>query len=113
MKTKSTKAAFFNLRVLIGFALCLAGLLISLAGLSKSVTRVIAATPTGNTDHQFHHYKLIDLGTFGGPASYYWGNEGSLNSRETAAGSADTSSPDPFPAFCFDPDCYLAPSFQV
>ena len=45
MKTRSTsKAAFFQLRVLVGFVLCSAGLLIVLAGLSKSVTGTTAAT---------------------------------------------------------------------
>jgi probable HAF family extracellular repeat protein len=71
MKTKVTSsAAFLNLRVLIGLALCSLGLVIGLAGISKSVTGVIAATPTVNIDHQHHHYKLIDMGTFGGPESF-------------------------------------------
>ena len=39
MKTKSTsRSAFFNPRVLIAFVLCSVGLLLALAGLSKSVT---------------------------------------------------------------------------
>jgi probable HAF family extracellular repeat protein len=57
----------------------------------------------------YHHYQFHDLGTFGGPASYFsFGGPKFLNNRGTAAGSADTSTPDPFPAFCFDPDCYVA-----
>ena len=43
-------------------------------------------------------YKLIDLGTFGGPASYYSeAGLGSrvLNNRGDVAGYADTSIPDP------------------
>jgi hypothetical protein len=43
MKIESTsRAAFFNSRLLIGFALFSVGLLLALAGLSKSVTGMIA-----------------------------------------------------------------------
>jgi probable HAF family extracellular repeat protein len=68
-----------------------------------------------HNDHMHHHYKLIDLGTFGGPQSY----SGVLpavnpvvNEQGVAVGYADTPAPDPFPAFCFDPDCFVAHSFQ-
>jgi hypothetical protein len=58
-------------------------------------------------------YKLIDLGTFGGPASYFPnGFDGFLNNHGTAAGWADTSTPDPFPAFCFNPDCFVSHAFR-
>ena len=60
-----------------------------------------------------HHYKLVDIGTFGGPASYFSnGADGILNNQGTVAGWADTSTPDPFPSFCFDPDCFVAHAFQ-
>jgi probable HAF family extracellular repeat protein len=62
---------------------------------------------------QHHHYKLIDMGTFGGPASYFSnGFDGILNNRGTAAGWADTSTPDPYPPFCFNPDCFESHTFQ-
>jgi FG-GAP-like repeat/Abnormal spindle-like microcephaly-assoc'd, ASPM-SPD-2-Hydin len=48
MKTQSTKAAFFNLRILTGFALFSVGLFLGLAGLSKSVTGTVAATVPAN-----------------------------------------------------------------
>ena len=38
-----------------------------------------------------HHYKLIDLGTFGGPASYVNFNADVLNSHGTVIGSSETS----------------------
>ena len=63
-------------------------------------------------------YKLIDMGTFGGPQSYLNdGNDGNnsatvLNNRGTLTGWADTPTPDPFPAFCFDEDCFVAHAFQ-
>ncbi len=73
----------------------------------------LAAQSSQNPKHNKHsHYKLFDLGTFGGPASYFFGGAGGLNNRGTAAGSADTSVADPFPAFCFDPDCYVAHAFR-
>jgi probable HAF family extracellular repeat protein len=59
-----------------------------------------------------HHYKLIDMGTFGGPASYFAnGFDGILNNQGTAVGWADTPMPDPFPAFCFNPDCSVSHAF--
>jgi len=55
-----------------------------------------------------HHYKLIDVGTFGGPASQYSvPSSAGLNNRGTAAGVADTSIPDPN---CFF-DCYVDHAF--
>src|SRR5215813_3526736 len=49
MQTKSTKAAFFNLRLLIGFALCSAGLLLARAGLSQSMTGTVVTAPDSTT----------------------------------------------------------------
>ena len=95
MKTKLTSsAAFFNLRVLIGFALCSVGLVMALAGLSKSVTGTIAATPDTNTHHQHHHYRLVDIGTFGGPASFINPPNNvnpELSSRGVTGGASATS----------------------
>ena len=51
MKTKSaSRAAFFNPRVLIGFVLCSVGLLLALAGLSKSVTGMVRHEATTQTN---------------------------------------------------------------
>ena len=61
---------------------------------------------------QHRHYKFIDLGTFGGPASYFSnGFDGILNANGAAVGWADTATPDPFPTFCFNPDCYVSHAF--
>jgi len=69
-----------------------------------------AAVPARAMQH--HHYKLIDLGTFGGSASYFSnGFDGILNSQRTSVGWADTATPDPFPAFCFNPDCFVSHAF--
>jgi probable HAF family extracellular repeat protein len=59
-------------------------------------------------------YKLIDLGTFGGPASYFAnGLDGILNDHGTAVGWANTSSPDPFDPFCVVSNCFVTHAFQV
>lgn len=61
-------------------------------------------------------YKLIDLGTLGGPISYGSANgDGArlLNSAGVVSSYADTSGPDPFaPDFCFDADCLLAQAYR-
>ena len=66
-----------------------------------------------------HRYKLIDLGTFGGPSSYLQIDNGVngapnrvLNSQGTVAGWADTTTPDPYAPFCFNFDCFTSYSFK-
>jgi probable HAF family extracellular repeat protein len=62
-----------------------------------------------------HHYKLIDLGTFGGPGSGVSGGvpqERLLSIRGTVAGIAETANPDPYSPDClFTGDCFLAHAF--
>jgi probable HAF family extracellular repeat protein len=69
-----------------------------------------------------HRYKLVDIGTFGGPASSVSFDNGVngapdqvLNHRGTVVGSADTSIPDPDPN-CQPGvpvgDCFLSHAFQ-
>jgi probable HAF family extracellular repeat protein len=79
--------------------------------------------------HKHHHYKLIDLGTFGGPNSYFntllvtdgfnygtvfYGNAPVRNAQGTFIGFADTTAPDPSPnpTFCYVPECFVAHAFQ-
>jgi probable HAF family extracellular repeat protein len=58
-----------------------------------------------------HRYRLIDVGTFGGPNSGYFGfiSARSLNNRGEATGTADTPTA-VSPPFCFN-DCFLAHAF--
>jgi len=64
-------------------------------------------------DHKHHHYQFLDLGTFGGPTSYFSnGLDGILKSDGTAVGWADTSTLDPFSPSCFNLDCYVSHAFQ-
>jgi probable HAF family extracellular repeat protein len=53
-------------------------------------------------------YKLIDLGTFGGPNAGVNGpGTRDLSNRGIYAGEADTSIPDPYAPFCQSPDCLV------
>jgi probable HAF family extracellular repeat protein len=87
---------------------------------SKAWTRIIAlallaalAIPVRLAAQDHSRYKLIDLGTFGGPASYFSnGFDGILSHHGTAAGWADTSNPDPYAPFCFNADCFASHAFQ-
>src|SRR5437660_12681675 len=61
---------------------------------------------------QHTKYKLIDLGTFGGPASLIAPSSGgpqnparALTSRGVVVGQAETATPDPFSPNCFNPAC--------
>ena len=61
---------------------------------------------------QDKRYKLIDLGTLGGPNSYFtFIGARSLNNRGMATGSADTAMA-VSPPFCFN-DCFLAHTFVL
>lgn len=63
------------------------------AVLACSVLLVAQVDPRAN---KHHHYKLIDLDTFGGPMSRNDGIYPPLNNQGTVIGGADTSDPDPF-----------------
>jgi len=97
---------------------------------SKTWTRIIALTlfaaltvtvPLAAQDqakktqpHQYHHYQINDVGTFGGPQSWMPSTSpariGLLNNQGTLTGSADTLAVDPY---CLDyPDCYAIHAFQ-
>ena len=69
---------------------------------------------TSEDTRQHHRYKLVDLGTFGGPASYFPnGLDGILNNRGVAVGWANASAHDPLDPFCFTPTCFLTHAFEV
>lgn len=88
------------------------------AGVLFATLAIPPLVAQGNQDHhhQYHHYKLIDMGTFGGPQSYIVdaGIPGGkfVNSRGVFTGFADSSTPDPFPNFCFNADCFVSPAFR-
>ena len=69
----------------------------------------------GETAKKHHRYKLIDVGTFGGPQSYLTFYAQVLNSHGVVAGYSDTTAADPnFPNFgsCFNADCLFSHAFQ-
>jgi probable HAF family extracellular repeat protein len=78
----------------------------------------VAQEQTTTVPDMHHHsqYRLVDLGTFGGPNSFVPnGAEITvtrfLNNKGRIVGTADTSSPDPFPDFCWDDDCFVGHAF--
>src|SRR5271167_3908564 len=72
-------------------------------------------TPSQDDKSKHHQYKLIDIGTFGGPTSYYSeGGTGNLvlNNRGVVTGYADTPTPDPYAPYCYQLDCFVAHAFR-
>ena len=66
---------------------------------------------------QHTRYKVIDIGTLGGPSTYGQGNGPGttrfLNNAGTVVGSSDTSTPDPnAPNSCGNPDCFVSHAFR-
>jgi probable HAF family extracellular repeat protein len=67
----------------------------------------LAAQQQGQNAKQLH-YKLIDLGTFGGPNSFVNGpGTQDLSIMGTYVGEAETDIPDPYTPTCLDPDCLV------
>jgi probable HAF family extracellular repeat protein len=80
--------------------------------------------------NQHHHYKLIDIGTFGGPSGYFddlnlTDNEGFgtvfynfsqvRNGKGVLVGFADTPTPDPNsanPILCYVLDCFVTHAYE-
>src|SRR5271165_5122693 len=85
---------------------------ITIIVLDLGVARISAQEPKA----KHHHYKLVDLGTFGGPGSSVSIEPGQdvINSYGTVVGTADTSLLTP-EAACFNPvsnpDCYVSHAF--
>ena len=109
MKTK--------IRMLLSVITFVAGTALLLAALA--LPGELAAQHNQGANSKHHHYKLIDMGTFGGPSSYVQIDNGVngapnqvLNNRGTVAGWADTSTPDPYAPNCFNFDCFVSHAFQ-
>ncbi len=88
------------------------------------IALAVLAIPAGLAQNSHYHsarhphYKLIDIGTFGGPQSYVFDGYGFfapkvINNHGLLAGAADTSEPDPFPNACWNPDCLVAHAFRM
>ena len=81
----------------------------------------LAAQSKQDHHHKYRHYKLIDMGTFGGPQNYvngydllvpYFNDAQDVNNAGTLAGWGDTSTPDPYRPNCFNGDCYVSHAFR-
>ena len=92
--------------------------LASLAAMAGPVQLAAQNKANQSHPHQYHHYQLIDAGTFGGPQSYLGSGfdintaSGVLNQRGEFVGWADTPLPDPFYPNCFTPDCNRTHAFR-
>jgi probable HAF family extracellular repeat protein len=87
---------------------------LTLLALTISVPTAAQDKAKQHHPHQYHHYQLVDVGTFGGPQSWMFSpgaaRTGLLNNQGTLAGSADTLAVDPY---CFwSPDCFVAHGFR-
>ena len=77
----------------------------------------LAAQQTAKRHHpqQYHHYQIVDPGTFGGPRSFLsqvggLPRAGILNNQGMLTGAAETLSVDPY---CFwNQDCYVSHAFR-
>jgi probable HAF family extracellular repeat protein len=84
------------------------------------LTRILAmalfalALPITMTAQKHHQYKVVDLGTFGGPGSAVYTFQHALSARGAVVGGADTPDANPNPG-CFNffiGDCNVNHAFQ-
>jgi probable HAF family extracellular repeat protein len=87
----------------------------NLSAYITAITLFVAPAIPSQLLAQQPRYKLVDMGTFGGPQGYLSEESQILNNQGTVAGFLDTSTTDPnFPNFsnCFNPDCFFSHAFQ-
>ncbi len=73
----------------------------------------LAAQDDQQHKREHHKYKLIDVGTFGGPQSFFangYPQSKILNTRGNSVGTADTLISDPYSPNCIT-DCFVAHAF--
>jgi probable HAF family extracellular repeat protein len=81
-----------------------------------SIPVQLAAQDKQDHHHKYHHYQLIELGTFGGPNSgvNFEPFQNVINNAGTVVGGADTSILTPEPG-CYNPfgnpDCFISHAF--
>jgi probable HAF family extracellular repeat protein len=67
---------------------------------------------TALTQNARPRYKLVDLGTFGGPHSAVGGQSVVVSNTRKVAGGADAATPDPYAPDCFDRNyCFVEHAF--
>ncbi len=73
--------------------------------------RLTAQEGQGNSA-KYYKYKLIDLGSLGGPSAFIANPfEKGLTDRGIAVGTKDTATPDPYDPNCFT-DCFITHAFK-
>ncbi len=78
------------------------------AALAMPVCMTAQDNPSQDHKSKHHQYKLIDLGTFGGPASIVPSFAlASIDSQGSVIVEADTTVPDPYSPNCFQSDCLV------
>ena len=88
------------------------------AALAMPVGMAAQDNPSPDNKPKHKKYRLVDMGTFGGPASELTTNNGVgvgakvLNDRGTLTGSADTPVPDPYSPNCFAASCFVTHAFR-
>ena len=68
--------------------------------------------PSPSNNHKHHTYKLIDLGTLGGPNSFISTGTAQLTNGGTLVGEADTVTPDPYAPNCLQFSCLVNHAFS-
>jgi probable HAF family extracellular repeat protein len=85
--------------------------LLATISLSLELTAQVRASDHHRATH--HKYKLIDLGSFGGPASYLPnGYDGILSNEGILSGWSNTATPDPYSPLCASPSCFVTHAFE-
>jgi uncharacterized membrane protein len=128
-----TQAGTFNnvlITVQLGGAFASATYTITIAAAAAAADKAGEAISGVASSTAHHHYKVIDIGTLGGPSSYFddlhltdsyffnsvfYNFSQVLNSKGILVGFADTSTPDPYstnPVFCYVPDCFVTHAYQ-
>jgi probable HAF family extracellular repeat protein len=118
-----TAAGTYNINVTAGGSNANYTITIAAAtGATAAAKEVSAPRQVSAASH--HHYKIVDMGTFGGPSSNLALSNGVtspgavnqvLNNRGTIVGWGDTSTLDPYAPNCYSPfnqDCYLPVAFK-
>ena len=79
-----------------------------IAALAMPVGMAAQNIPLPNNQPKHHTYKLIDLGTFGGPNAIVNGpTVPIMGNNGTYAGEAETAIPDPYFPYCSNGDCLV------
>src|SRR6059058_2226325 len=88
---------------------------VNLPGLQKSestrsdsptaASKNVAVQPLN--DPKYRRYRLIDLGTLGGPNAGVWGYSVTLNNRGEVIAKSGTAVPDPYDPNCLQDDCFV------